>query len=103
MSNQSTAWPFDQPPNCATLTVRQVLDGLEPILLVSHDSDDHGWQFIGSTDASMEDARVVSLSEIVDLDPSVLEVADLPPGWQAVRSALGKQWARRICPADSDP
>jgi hypothetical protein len=84
-ANSTEDWPFDQPRNCATLTMRQVLDGSEPILLVSHDADDHGWQFIGSTDASVADGRVVSLEEMARLDPTILEVADLPPGWHAVR------------------
>ncbi len=76
---------FDPPRNCATITMRQVLEGREPILLVAHDEDDHGWQFIGALDASREDGRVACLEEMVRLDPSVLEVADLPPGWQAIR------------------
>ena len=95
-------WPFDQPPNCATLTMRQILEGTEPILLVSHDADDHGWQFIGTTDASVEDGRVVCLKNMVELDSTILEVADLPTGWQAVRERVGGQWHRRPRPEDSD-
>ena len=95
-------WPFDQPRNCTTLTMRQVLDGTEPILLVSHDADDHGWQFIGTSDASAADGKVVCLEHIVRLDPTVLEVADLPPGWQAVRERVGGAWMRRERPPDSD-
>jgi hypothetical protein len=98
-SNPRDAWPFDQPRDCATITMRQVLDGSEPILLVSHDSNDHGWQFIGSSDAAMDDARVVGLEEIVRLDPTILEVANLPPGWQAVRRELGGPWSRRPHPS----
>jgi len=75
--------------------MRQVLDGTEPILLVSHDADDHGWQFIGISDASVADGKLVCLEEIVHLDPTVLEVADLPPGWQAVRERVGGSWTRR--------
>jgi hypothetical protein len=101
-SKQKDSWPFDQPRNCATLTMRQVLDGSEPILLVSHDADDHAWQFIGSSDPSVEDGRVVCLKEMVELDPTVLEVADLPPGWQAIRERVGGVWTRRERPADSD-
>jgi hypothetical protein len=97
-----TPWPFDQPRNCAALTMRQVLDGLEPILLVSHDEDDHGWQFIGTSDALAADGRVVCLDEIVQLDPTVLDVADLPPGWQAVREFVGGQWTRRPHPPISE-
>lgn len=95
-------WLFDQPRNCATFTMRQVLDGSEPILLVSHDADDHGWQFIGISDASSTDVRIVSLEEIVWLDPTVLDVADLPPGWQAVRDRVGGPWKRRLHPTDLD-
>jgi hypothetical protein len=76
--------------------MRQILDGSEPILLVTHDADDHGWQFIGSSDAAVEDGRIVCLAEIVKLDPSVLQVADLPPGWQAVREGRGRPWCRRL-------
>jgi hypothetical protein len=99
-SNSIKTWPFDQPRNCATITMRQVLDGSEPILLVSHDADDHAWQFIGTTDASVPDGRVVCLEEMVRLDPTVLEVADLPPGWQAIRDKAGGHWSRRLHPPD---
>ncbi|WP_181016149.1 hypothetical protein [Pseudanabaena sp. BC1403] len=82
--------------------MRQVLDGTEPILLVSHDAEDHGWQFIGISDASVSDAKLVCLEEITRLDPTVLEVADLPSGWLAIRERVGGSWTRRQRPADSD-
>lgn len=91
-------WPFDQQRSCSTITMRQVLEGLEPILLVSHDADDEGWQFIGITSANVDDGRAVCLEEIVRLDPSVVEVADLAPGWQAVRERVGGRWTRRQRP-----
>lgn len=96
------SWPFDQARDCATITMRQVMDGEEPILLVSHDEDDHGWQFIGLSDASVDDGRVVCLEHVVHQDPSVLEVADLPPGWQAVRDYVGGPWTRYEKSPDSD-
>jgi len=79
--------------------MRQVLEQSEPILLVSHDAEDHGWQFIGTTDAAMEDAKVVCLEEVVRLDPTVLEVANLPPGWKAIRAKAGGTWTRMINPS----
>ena len=82
--------------------MRQVLDGSEPILLVSHDEDDHAWQFIGTSDASVEDAKLVCLEEIVRLDPTVLEVADLPPGWQAFRDRVGGEWTRQKHPTTAE-
>ena len=98
--NEEQPWPFDQPPNCATFTMKQVIEEVEPILLAVHNADDHTWQFIGSTDANMKDAKLVCLSHIVELDPSVLELADLPPGWEATRESPGKPWIRR--PDESD-
>jgi hypothetical protein len=95
-------WPFDQPRNCTTITMRQVLEGLEPILSVSHDEEDHGWQFIGTTDANVADGRIVCLEHVVHLDPTVLDVADLPPGWQAVRNGVGEPWRRRVRPPDEE-
>jgi hypothetical protein len=81
--------------------MRQTLDGSEPILFV-HDEGDNCWQFIGTTDASVAESKVVCLEEIVRLDLRVLEVADLPPGWQAVRDEVGGEWTRRQRPQDLD-
>jgi hypothetical protein len=89
------SWPFDQPRNCAVFTTRQVLEREEPILRVTDDTDDYGWQFLGS-DARAEDAKIISLVEAVELDPSVLQVADLPAGWQARRASLEEPWIREI-------
>jgi hypothetical protein len=91
-------WPFDQRRSCASITMRQVLEGLEPILLVSHDADDGAWQFIGVTNANVDDGRAVCLEDMVRVDPSVLKVADLPPGWQAIRERVGGPWMRRRRP-----
>jgi hypothetical protein len=88
-------WPFDQPRNCAVFTTRQVLEREEPILRVTHDTDDHGWQFLGRG-ARAEDAKIISLEEAVELDPSVLQIADLPVGWHAWRSSVEEPWIREI-------
>ena len=85
-----------EPSKSASITMRQVLDGSEPILLVCHDED--GWQFIGTSDASVADGRVVAYDEIARLDPTILEIADLEPGWQAVRERVGAPWLRRKRP-----
>lgn len=91
-------WPFDQPRNCAVITLRQIADGSEPILRVTHDKDDHGWQFLGRGGAREEDASVVALSGIVALDASVLGVADIPPGWRAWRTSPEDNWMREPDP-----
>ena len=87
-------WPFDQPRDAASIAARTIVSGGAPILHVTHDADDHRWQFLGLEDARENDACVVGLSEIVAMDPSVLELADLPPGWHAWRSSNTSPWQR---------
>ena len=89
----ASSWPFDQPQKCAVFTTRQVIEHEEPILHVTHDSDDHGWQFYGS-EARAQDARIIALEEAVQLDPSVLQLADLPVGWHAWRRSAEDPWVR---------
>ena len=88
-------WPFGDPENLAVITTRQVTEGKAPILIVSHDEDDGGWQFLpGHGPLLEENARVVGLRRIWLLDPSVGELADLPLGWQASRNAPADPWRR---------
>jgi len=37
-------WLFDQAPNAAAITTRQVIDLNCPILQVTHYEDDHSWR-----------------------------------------------------------
>jgi hypothetical protein len=86
-------WAFPQPRDGVSITMRQILDGEEPILTACHDLDGE-WQFIGVTDANVDDGRIVGLGCMVDFDPTLLELADLPPGWRAVRDRVGDTWIR---------
>ena len=87
-------WPFDQGPRVAAITTRQVLsDGL-PILRVTHYSSDHDWAFVCGTTNATEDARVIAMQEVLDIDPTLREIADLPPGWTAWRDNVGGVWHR---------
>lgn len=102
MEPHVSPWPFDQPRNCATFTLRQVMRKEEPILLVAHAAHDHSWSFIGTTGFNMKDAMLVCLEEAVKLDLSILDVADLPPGWEAARKSAAHPWIRRESPADDE-
>ncbi|MEN6308790.1 MAG: hypothetical protein ABFD91_13670 [Anaerohalosphaeraceae bacterium] len=88
-------WAFENPPNIAVFTTRYILEGKDWINYVSHDSDDGSWQFHGdSSPVSEEDARIVGLKEIVKMDPSILELNDLPSGWYAWRETKQSEWQR---------
>jgi hypothetical protein len=89
-----STWQFADPPNVATFTLRSVMERRHPILLVVHDRDDGGWQFLDGRNVQMSEAMLVGLEEIVNLDPSVLELADLPLGWYARRESARDAWIR---------
>jgi hypothetical protein len=87
-------WRFDEPPNAATITVRQIVEGGAPILLVARDAEDGGWQFLTGGAFDVADGMVVSLRSIVERDPTIAELADLEPGCQATRQWVGAAWKR---------
>jgi hypothetical protein len=89
---QRIGWPFHEGKNRAVFTTRQVLEGRQ-VVLVTHDAAGD-WQFLcGTTDRS-EDGRLVSLETIVENHPSILELVDLPVGWQAIRESPDRPWQR---------
>ena len=97
-------WPFDQPKNLAVITLKQIVVGKAPILRVTHDADDHGWQFMNPNIEVIEsNAAVVSLEQITQLDPSILELANLQPGWSALRTKVGEKWVREKLSVRSRP
>ena len=87
-------WPFDQATNVAAVTTRQVLEHRLPILCVTHYSDDHSWAFVCGTTDLEEDGRVIAMSEALEIDPTLRDIADLPPGCNARRDKVGSQWQR---------
>jgi hypothetical protein len=98
-------WQFADLPKVATFTLRSIMERRHPILLVVHDRDDGGWQFLDGSNVQMSEAMLVGLKEIVKLDNSVLELADLPLGWHARRQSARDPWIRSEKigdPADSD-
>jgi hypothetical protein len=87
-------WPFDQERNVATVTTKQVMKQNYPILSVAHYSDDHSWAFTCGTTNNSEDLMLVGMGEVVDLNDTLFEIADLPPGWCADRQSEGGGWNR---------
>ena len=89
-------WPFDQPPNCAVISLRQIVRDGAPVLRVSHDLDDHGWQFLdGSGPVTEANAMLVAFSEVVESDLTLYSLSDLPPGWVAWRQSRSEPWKRK--------
>ena len=87
-------WPFDQDGNVAALTTCFVLDEDAPVLRVVHYRDDHSWAFTCGTTNDPDDGRIVGMGCLVEKDPTLRSIADLPPGWGASRNHVGTSWER---------
>ena len=88
-----TEWRFHVGNNRMVFTTSRVVEGTHPISLVTHD-EDGDWQFLCGTTNASEDLRIVCLSCIVDHHPAIVELADLPVGWQAERDGPEMPWHR---------
>ncbi len=97
-----TDWPFSDPENLAVVTLKRIIRGESPILRVTHDEDDGGWQFLDGGEVAVEEASLVSLRQMARLDPSILELADLPLGWVAERAGPGEPWQRAPAVTEED-
>ena len=87
-------WPFDQAPNVAAISTRQVIELGYPILLVMHYEDDDSWAFLCGTTDDTDDGRVIGMGEALGLDQTLRPVADLAPGWSAWRESKDSEWVR---------
>lgn len=87
-------WPFDQGPDVAAITTRQILDLKQPIRHVIHYDEDDSWAFLCGTTNETDDYRVVHMQHALSLDDSLRAIADLPPGWSAWREDGQSDWER---------
>ena len=88
-------FPFYDAPNTATITCCHILENGEPILYVSHDEDDGMWQFLCGKAHETDEAKLVSLKSVFDLDNSVGILKDMPCGYYAERKAQDDEWSVR--------
>ncbi|HEX3165864.1 MAG TPA: DUF2185 domain-containing protein [Chitinophagaceae bacterium] len=85
---------FSEPGNTAVFTTKFVLFEKKEITRVYHDEEDGAWQFFSDDpfDNYEDVAKIAALDEIVNLDKSVLEIADLPMGSYALRESRSAAW-----------
>ncbi len=87
-------WRFADSPNTIVMTLERILRGVSSLLLVTHDAEDGGWQFLDGDQVFEEDGTTGLLGEMVQYDPSLIELADLPAGWYAWRDTPDQPWQR---------
>ncbi len=84
-------FPFTDSPDTACFTCRHILAGNKPILYVSHDKDGY-WQFLCGGNHTEDDARVVSLANILSIDESMEIMAELDYGEYAEAEDETSDW-----------
>lgn len=70
---------FDMDENTAVITTKDIMNNKKRVVLVFHDTDEI-WQFLDGGEVSNENAAVVSISEMEQLEPSICELCGLPSG-----------------------
>ena len=86
-----TGFPFADVPNTACFTCRHILDEHKPILYVSHDEDGY-WQFLCGGVHKQEDAKIVSLADILRIDSSMSDFAEMDYGQYAEAPDENSDW-----------
>jgi hypothetical protein len=88
-------WRFADSPNVMVITTKNIMYNKNQILSVYHDFDDGMWQFLDGTDVTEEEAAIISLEEIIEIDDSIIELSNLPLGWSAWRISKDSEWNRQ--------
>ena len=83
---------FEDSLNTAVFTTKSVVEDKKEITYVVHNLEDGAWQFHSSDLVKIKDAMIVSLSEIIEIDNTLLEIADLPLGYAATRESIKNKW-----------
>ncbi len=85
---------FKEKDNTAVFTTSFVITDKKDITLITHDADDGAWQSLSDDhfDRFEDVAKIVGLGQMVKIDSSVLEVADLKEGYVAHRRFKGDTW-----------
>jgi len=97
-SSSLFSWKFPADPHAGVFTTRRIISGGERIVYVSHDIEDGAWQFHGASESKRDDALLVCLHHILDKEPAIGELADLPLGWSASRENPDAPWIREQKP-----
>ena len=94
MAINDSGWKFETPPDEAVVTSIHITNLAKPILQVCHYSGDDGWAFLTGEEFSMDESQLVMLKNILEIDPSLENIVDLPSGWSAQRQSIGGSWHR---------
>lgn len=96
-------FPFSKRPDLLVLTCTHVLSGGD-VTLVCHHFDDNSWEFLCGCEHTEEEAVVLTVGELCEMDSTLHLLSDLPVGGCAQRKNRAHAWQRgRIAGEDFYP
>lgn len=82
---------IDETPNKPVITTHYVMSTGSEITYIVYD-EDGDWQFFGNEDVDENDARVMSVKQILELDESLKDLPDMEKGQTASRMTADAKW-----------
>lgn len=82
----------EEPKNKSVLTTSYVLCNDSPVTYVVYD-EDGDWQLFGDDEVSDdEEAYLVAVEEILEMEPALKKLPDMQPGQAVYREATNTRW-----------
>jgi hypothetical protein len=100
-THQFAHWPFAAAVNTASICTAKVARDRFPVLQVSHDWEGD-WQFLDATTEEPQEPMVLCLGCVFERDQTLAQIAELPIGWSAWRTAVGAPWSKEQNPPESE-
>jgi capsid portal protein len=80
--------------NKAVITTKDIMNGTEDIKYILYD-DEGDWQFLtGDDEISEDDAAVVSISEILQIDATLLYLPEIEEDEVLIRETKNSAWQK---------
>lgn len=95
-------WKFPDKPHTKVFLSKAIQEDKEWITYVTHDLSDGAWQILGETGIETGGPELACLHQMVEKDPTLADLADLPKGWSAERTSPGERWERFENPPEED-
>jgi hypothetical protein len=77
--------------NKTVITTKYVLNNNSPIISIFYD-EDGDWQFFGTEEVGEEDACIVSVQQILEIDKTLANMPSLSKGQSAFRASKESLW-----------
>ena len=77
--------------NKAVITTKYIVENQSTITSIYYD-EDGDWQFFGDEDVTEKDAFVVSIKQILNIDPTLKNIPEIQPGQTIIRSNKNSLW-----------